>query len=66
MFNVFYKLFHRYFKQRCSKNFAWVEYATVLYCVIEAIVFFVFFSKKVSIVKLVSVDEDFVSAVIRF
>ena len=38
-----------------------LEYATVLYCVVEAIVF-CFFSMKVRIVKLVSVNEDFVSA----
>ena len=39
-----------------------LEYATVLYCVIEAIVFCFCFSGKVRIVKLVSVNEDFVSA----
>ena len=44
-----------------------LEYATVLYYMIEAITFcfvffFFFFSGKVRIVKLVSVSEDFVSA----
>ena len=37
-------------------------YATVLYCVIETIIFCFCFSVKVRIVKLVSVNEDFVSA----
>ena len=37
-----------------------LEYATVLYCVIEAIVFF--FSGKVRMVKRISVNEDFISA----
>ena len=36
-----------------------LEYATVLYCVIEAIVFF---SGKVRMVKRISVNEDFISA----
>ena len=39
-----------------------LEYATVIYCMIEAIVFYFCFSGKVRIVKLVSVDENFVSA----